>query len=219
MAIKNGEGRKVLPALHPLRHPFCRQNSDEPTQSEEVEAQGLDAPSLLEIERQGDGAVEWSCLKTLQIVRTSPWQPRTTTYTASLRACRVWNKLSTPPLFWRVNLQTLIVPHRIILLLRGFDKHIVKHYGSLIHAMTLNPHPNFRVLGARKLWRPEAAQYDCLLGSIIRQCPNLKFLRLEYLFRRRTPLLHAAIVDLAERGDYRPFPSSPRASWPTDGYP
>lgn len=66
--------------------------------------------------------------------------------------------------------------------------------------MTFDPHPRFRVLSARKPWRPEAARYDCLLSSIIRQCPNLETLRLEYLFRRQTPLLHMAIVDLAARG-------------------
>ena len=66
--------------------------------------------------------------------------------------------------------------------------------------MTLDPHPNFRLLGAHKPWRLEAAKYDCLLSSIISQCPNLELLRLEYLFRRQTPLFHAAIVDLAGRG-------------------
>ena len=123
-----------------------------------------------------------------------------TPYTTLFRVCHLWNKLSTPLLFWAVNIRTLIVPHRIIPLLRAFEKDIVRRYGSLIHAMTLDPHPNFRLLGASKPWRPEAAQYDRLLSSVIRQCPNLEFLRLEYLFRRRTPLLHAAVVDLAGRG-------------------
>jgi hypothetical protein len=66
--------------------------------------------------------------------------------------------------------------------------------------MTLDPHPNFRFLAAHKPWRLEAAKYDCLLSSIISQCPNLESLRLEYLVRRQTPLLHAAVVGLAGRG-------------------
>ena len=102
-----------------------------------------------------------------------------------------------PLLFRSVDIRALIVPHRIIPLLREFEKQIVRQYGPLIHAMTLDPHPNFR---AHKQWRLEAAKYDCLLSSIISQCPNLEFLRLEYLFRRQTPLLHATIVDLAGRG-------------------
>ncbi len=114
--------------------------------------------------------------------------------------CRLWNNISTPLLFRSVDIRALIVPHRIIPLLREFEKHIVRQYGPLIHAMTLDPHPNFRLLGAHKLWRLDAAKYDCLLSSIISQCPNLEFLRLEYLIRRQTPLLHATIVDLAGRG-------------------
>jgi len=115
----------------------------------------------------------------------------------------MWNELSTPLLFWAVDIRTLIVRHRIIPLLRGFEKHVAKRYGSLIRAMTLDPHPNFRLSGANKPWRPEAAQYDYLLSAIIRQCPNLVSLRFEYLFRRRTPLFHAAVVNLAGRGVLR----------------
>ena len=112
----------------------------------------------------------------------------------------MWNNISTPLLFWSVNIRALIVPHHTIPLLREFEKHIVRRYGPLIHAMTLDPHPNFRLFGAHKRWRLEAAKYDYLLSSIIMHCPNLEFLRLEYLFRRPTPLMDAAIVGLFGRG-------------------
>ena len=43
------------------------ENSVEPTQSKEGDEQGLNAPGLLEMRRQGDGAVEWSALKTCRL--------------------------------------------------------------------------------------------------------------------------------------------------------
>ena len=43
------------------------ENSVEPTQSNEGDEQSSNAPGLLEVRRQGDGAVEWSALKTCRL--------------------------------------------------------------------------------------------------------------------------------------------------------